>query len=94
MGVVVGIDIAKKKFDVALLMNEKVRHKVFSNSQDEFSELNLWLRKHGVDRAASAWRPRVHTVRSSPHASTVRVTRSASSIPHGSKGSHKVSCSV
>jgi len=51
MGVVVGIDIAKKKFDVALLMNEKVRHKVFSNSQDGFSELNLWLRKHGVDRA-------------------------------------------
>ena len=51
MSFIVGVDIAKKKFDVALLVNEKVRHKVFINSEDGFSELGLWLKKQGVDRA-------------------------------------------
>lgn len=48
---ILGVDIAKKKFDVALLVNEKLKHKVFTNTQEGFSELTLWLKKHGVDRA-------------------------------------------
>lgn len=48
---VVGVDIAKRKFDVALLVNGKLKHKVFTNSQEGFSELTVWLKKHGVDRA-------------------------------------------
>jgi transposase len=46
---ILGIDIAKRKFDVALLMNGKLRHKVFANSQDGFSELTGWLKKYGAN---------------------------------------------
>ncbi len=47
----VGVDIAKRKFDAALLVNQKVKHKVFTNTQEGFSELMGWLKKHGVDHA-------------------------------------------
>ncbi len=46
---VVGVDIAKKKFDVALLVNDKLKHKVFTNNQEGFVELLTWLKKQGAD---------------------------------------------
>ena len=48
---ILGVDIAKRKFDVALLINGKLKHKVFANSQEGFSELTMWLEKHNVDHA-------------------------------------------
>jgi len=46
---ILGVDIAKKKFDVALLVNGKLKHKVFTNDQGGFAELTAWLTKQGVD---------------------------------------------
>lgn len=46
---VLGIDIAKRKFDVALLVNDKLKHKVFANNQEGFGELLSWLGKQGAD---------------------------------------------
>jgi transposase len=46
---ILGIDLAKRKFDAALLANAKLRHKVFANSREGFSELIGWLKKYGVD---------------------------------------------
>ena len=48
---ILGVDIAKQKFDAALLINGKLKHKVFANSQEGFSELAIWLKKHSVDRS-------------------------------------------
>lgn len=45
---IVGIDIAKLKFDIALLINQKVKDKVFSNDAKGFAELLQWLTKQGV----------------------------------------------
>lgn len=49
MSNIIGIDIAKKKFDVALLQNGKFRTKVLDNSLDGFAKLKKWLSKQGVD---------------------------------------------
>lgn len=46
---ILGVDIAKKKFDVALLVNDKLKHKVFTNNQEGFRELLGWLKKKGVE---------------------------------------------
>jgi transposase len=43
-----GIDIAKVKFDCALLVNEKFKHKVFKNNPEGYAELSAWLTKLGV----------------------------------------------
>ncbi|MBP7526726.1 MAG: IS110 family transposase [Syntrophorhabdaceae bacterium] len=48
-GPVLGVDIAKKKFDAALLVNGKLKHKVFRNDQEGFAELCSWLKKQGID---------------------------------------------
>ena len=48
MKTVLGIDLAKKKFDVALLNNGKCRSKVFENNPAGFSELHAWLAKNDV----------------------------------------------
>lgn len=45
---ILGIDIAKRTFDVALLRNSKLRHKKFNNNSAGFSQLDEWLAKHGV----------------------------------------------
>ena len=44
----VGIDIAKRKFDLAWLSSEsgKIRSKTFTNTPDGFKELQTWLTKH------------------------------------------------
>lgn len=47
---VLGVDIAKKKFDAALLVHCKLKHKVFTNNQEGCESLLSWLHKHGVDR--------------------------------------------
>jgi transposase len=47
--VFVGIDIAKRKFDVALLLGQKCRNKVFSNDPDGFAALLGWMRAHTAE---------------------------------------------
>jgi transposase len=47
---ILGVDIAKKKYDLALLfVNGKLKHKVFKNNQEGFGELSLWLKRQEVD---------------------------------------------
>jgi len=48
--VILGIDIAKQKFDAALLMGGKLKHKSCKNSTEGFELLSQWLRKQRVDR--------------------------------------------
>ena len=45
---ILGVDIAKRKFDVALLINGKLKHKVFTNNQEGFELLMAWLHKQNV----------------------------------------------
>ena len=45
---VLGIDIAKQKFDAALLIGGKLKHKSCKNSTEGFELLSQWLRKQGV----------------------------------------------
>ncbi len=47
---VLGIDIAKAKFDVALLIHGKFKTKVFKNTAKGFATLSTWLSHHGIDR--------------------------------------------
>jgi transposase len=48
--VVLGIDIAKRKFDVALLKEKKYYHKVFENNEEGFKRLEAWLAQHQVEK--------------------------------------------
>jgi transposase len=41
-----GIDISKKKFDVALLNNGKLKNKKVTNHLQGFKDLLQWLNKH------------------------------------------------
>ena len=49
---ILGIDIAKHKFDVALILNGKYKNKVFDNNQSGFDaltkSLNQWGQINGV----------------------------------------------
>ena len=45
---VLGIDIAKQKFDAALLAEGKAKHKTCKNSAEGFEMLRLWLEKQGI----------------------------------------------
>ena len=47
---VVGVDIAKKKFDIALFMEGKFKHKTCLNTRQGFEELSQWLKRQGVER--------------------------------------------
>lgn len=47
--VVLGVDISKQTFDVALLINNKVKTKKFNNSSKGFSELKEWLDSKSID---------------------------------------------
>lgn len=49
MKTVLGIDMAKNKFDVALLNNGKFKSKVFENNPSGFSSLIAWLATNGVE---------------------------------------------
>jgi transposase len=46
---ILGIDISKERFDVALLRGGKYRHKKFTNARKGFEELTRWLGKQGVE---------------------------------------------
>ncbi len=47
--VVLGVDIAKLKFDVCLIKeNGKAKHKVFANTTHGFEQLAAWLSSHRV----------------------------------------------
>ena len=43
-----GIDISKDSFHVELALNEKLRHRKFTNRKEGFDELGNWLVKHKV----------------------------------------------
>lgn len=47
---VLGIDIAKEKFDAALLRSDKFRDKVFTNNLEGFTKLANWLQHHGISK--------------------------------------------
>jgi transposase len=44
---ILGIDVAKQKFDVALLADGKIKHKTCKNSVEGFENLRIWLEKQG-----------------------------------------------
>jgi transposase len=46
---ILGIDISKERFDVALLRGGKYKHKKFRNARKGFEELSGWLGKLGVE---------------------------------------------
>jgi transposase len=48
MDTFLGIDIAKRKFDVALLREDKYRSKVFENTEIGFEQLLEWLKKQNA----------------------------------------------
>ncbi len=48
--VVLGVDIAKLKFDVCLIKETgKAKHKVFANTKHGFEQLVVWLSSHQAD---------------------------------------------
>lgn len=47
---VLGIDVAKQRIEVALLVDGKVKNRSFKNMPDGFESLALWLRKMGIER--------------------------------------------
>jgi transposase len=46
---IVGIDIAKAKFDAALLLGDRLRQAVFANNETGFELFLAWLAKHRPD---------------------------------------------
>ena len=48
--IVIGVDIAKQKFDVARLCEGKYRHKKFDNNALGFAAFSLWLTSFGDDK--------------------------------------------
>ena len=49
--IILGIDISKATFDVALLFDNKITTKKFNNTVKGFTELKQWLKNKGVDTA-------------------------------------------
>lgn len=47
---VVGIDVSKRKLDIALLINSKTKSKVFNNTHAGHRELMQWLLERGIDQ--------------------------------------------
>ncbi|WP_237671314.1 IS110 family transposase [Syntrophus aciditrophicus] len=50
LSAVLGIDLAKQKFDAALLVDGKTKHKTCKNSGEGFEALTLWLTKQEVEK--------------------------------------------
>ena len=48
--IVLGIDISKRTFDVALVTSGKTRTRAFDNNEQGFEALSGWLVKHGIDK--------------------------------------------
>lgn len=51
--IVLGIDISKKTFDVALVIGDKTRTKAFENDEQGFETLTTWLNKYGIGNIAA-----------------------------------------
>jgi transposase len=51
--IVLGIDISKKTFDVALVSSGKPRTKALDNNEQGFEALSMWLSKHNADKVAA-----------------------------------------
>ncbi|WP_342224639.1 transposase [Rickettsia endosymbiont of Urophora cardui] len=49
--IILGIDISKATFDVALLNDNKIKTKKFNNTAKGFAALKQWLEKKGIDTA-------------------------------------------
>lgn len=49
--IILGVDISKATFDVALLNDNKVKTKKFNNTTKGFAELKQWLKNKGIDNA-------------------------------------------
>ncbi len=49
--IILGVDISKATFDVALLNDNKVKTKKFTNTSKGFSELKQWLKNKEIDTA-------------------------------------------
>jgi transposase len=47
---ILGIDIAKAKFDVTLLQDGKATNASFQNTKEGFERIGKWLKKQGVDK--------------------------------------------
>ena len=47
---ILGIDVAKQKIEVALLVEGKIKNKSFKNAAEGFEALAVWLRKLGRER--------------------------------------------
>lgn len=45
---VLGIDIAKQRFEAALFVSDKIKNKSFKNTIEGFVSLSLWLEKQGI----------------------------------------------
>lgn len=52
-GAVIGIDVSKRKLDIALVINGRLKPKVFSNSGEGHVALLKWLQANGADPASS-----------------------------------------
>lgn len=46
---ILGIDVAKRRIEAALLLGGKIRNKSFKNTSEGFEALTTWLRKLGVE---------------------------------------------
>lgn len=44
----VGIDVSKRKLDIAVLLNGKIKSKVFNNEASGFAQLDEWLRERNI----------------------------------------------
>jgi transposase len=47
---VLGIDIAKQRVEVALLVDGKIKNKSFKNTVEGFEALALWFKKLGIPK--------------------------------------------
>lgn len=49
--IILGIDISKSTFDIALLNDDKIKSKKFNNTVAGFAELKQWLKNNKIDTA-------------------------------------------
>ena len=45
----VGIDVSKRKLDIAVLLNGKITSKVVNNEPSGFAQLDEWLRERNIN---------------------------------------------
>lgn len=57
--IVIGVDIAKLKFDVASLNNGKYKHKTFTHNEQGYEPFINWIALlFANDKPLFAWKPR------------------------------------